>query len=99
MFCGGFGDIYQASYNGKTVALKHIRTFHRDADQRRIRLVGPFLCEYQLDMKNRAAILSGGARLAASATFLHTPVYWDRSSDFPIFPVHGFSLDGEWHCP
>ncbi|KAJ7871219.1 kinase-like domain-containing protein, partial [Mycena olivaceomarginata] len=38
MFCGGFGDIYQASYNGKTVALKHIRTFHRDADQRRIRL-------------------------------------------------------------
>ncbi|KAF7336171.1 Kinase-like protein [Mycena venus] len=37
-FGGGFGDIYQASYNGKTVALKHIRSFHRDAEQRRIRL-------------------------------------------------------------
>ncbi|KAF7335456.1 Kinase-like protein [Mycena venus] len=38
LFGGGFGDIYQASYNGKTVALKHIRTFHRDAEERRIRL-------------------------------------------------------------
>ncbi|KAJ7206235.1 kinase-like domain-containing protein, partial [Mycena haematopus] len=37
-FGGGFGDIYQASYDGKTVALKHIRTFHRDSEQRRIRL-------------------------------------------------------------
>ncbi|KAF8215606.1 kinase-like domain-containing protein, partial [Mycena galopus ATCC 62051] len=38
VFFGGFGDIYQASYNGKTVALKRIRTLHRDAEQRRIRL-------------------------------------------------------------
>ncbi|KAJ7883964.1 kinase-like domain-containing protein, partial [Mycena leptocephala] len=38
IFGGGFGDIYQASYAGKTVALKHIRTFHRNAEQRRIRL-------------------------------------------------------------
>ncbi|KAJ7251259.1 kinase-like domain-containing protein [Mycena rebaudengoi] len=37
-FGGGFGDIYQASYTGKTVALKHIRTFHRDAELRQIRL-------------------------------------------------------------
>ncbi|KAJ6457246.1 kinase-like domain-containing protein, partial [Mycena sanguinolenta] len=37
-FGGGFGDIYQASYGGKTVALKHARTFQRDAEQRRIRL-------------------------------------------------------------
>ncbi|KAF7326880.1 Kinase-like protein [Mycena venus] len=37
-FGGGFGDIYQATYDGKAVALKHIRTFHRDAEQRRIRL-------------------------------------------------------------
>ncbi|KAJ7270278.1 kinase-like domain-containing protein [Mycena rebaudengoi] len=36
LFGGGFGDIYQASYDGKTVALKHIRTFHRDAEQRHI---------------------------------------------------------------
>ncbi|KAJ7288955.1 kinase-like domain-containing protein [Mycena rebaudengoi] len=27
-FVGGFGDIYQASYGGKTVALKLVRTFH-----------------------------------------------------------------------
>ncbi|KAJ7812121.1 hypothetical protein B0H14DRAFT_2377776, partial [Mycena olivaceomarginata] len=38
-FGGGFGDIYQASYNGRTVALKHIQTFQRDAEQRHIRLV------------------------------------------------------------
>ncbi|KAJ7045251.1 kinase-like domain-containing protein, partial [Mycena alexandri] len=38
LFGGGFGDIYQASYAGQRVALKHIRTFHRDAEQRRIRL-------------------------------------------------------------
>ncbi|KAJ7195884.1 ankyrin repeat-containing domain protein [Mycena rebaudengoi] len=37
-FGGGFGDIYQASYAGKTVALKHIRTFHGDAELRQIRL-------------------------------------------------------------
>ncbi|KAJ6570716.1 kinase-like domain-containing protein [Mycena sp. CBHHK59/15] len=37
-FGGGFGDIYRASYKGKTVALKHMRTFHRGADLRRIRL-------------------------------------------------------------
>ncbi|KAJ7207647.1 hypothetical protein GGX14DRAFT_366218, partial [Mycena pura] len=32
LFGGGFGDIYQASHAGKTVALKHI---HRDAEQHR----------------------------------------------------------------
>ncbi|KAJ7269790.1 kinase-like domain-containing protein, partial [Mycena rebaudengoi] len=37
-FGGGFGDIYRATYAGKTVALKHVRTFLRDADLRRIRL-------------------------------------------------------------
>ncbi|KAJ7224784.1 kinase-like domain-containing protein [Mycena rebaudengoi] len=36
-FGGGFGDIYRASYNGKTVALKHMRTFHRGSELRRIR--------------------------------------------------------------
>ncbi|KAJ6554057.1 kinase-like domain-containing protein [Mycena vulgaris] len=36
-FGGGFGDIYRASYAGKRVALKHIRTF-RDAENRRMRL-------------------------------------------------------------
>ncbi|KAJ7731251.1 hypothetical protein B0H16DRAFT_1329411, partial [Mycena metata] len=42
LFGGGFGDIYQASYAGQRVALKHIRAFHRDAEQRRIRLVCVF---------------------------------------------------------
>ncbi|KAJ7231349.1 kinase-like domain-containing protein [Mycena rebaudengoi] len=37
-FGGGFGDIYRASYGGKTVALKHMRTFHRGSELRRIRL-------------------------------------------------------------
>ncbi|KAJ7266627.1 kinase-like domain-containing protein [Mycena rebaudengoi] len=37
-FGGGFGDIYRASYGGKTVALKHMRTFYRESDLRRIRL-------------------------------------------------------------
>ncbi|KAJ7017258.1 kinase-like domain-containing protein [Mycena alexandri] len=36
LFGGGFGDIYQASYAGRTVAIKRIRTFHRDAAQRHI---------------------------------------------------------------
>ncbi|KAJ6468974.1 hypothetical protein DFH09DRAFT_955405, partial [Mycena vulgaris] len=30
-FGGGFGDIYRASYDGKTVALKRIRNFQTDA--------------------------------------------------------------------
>ncbi|KAJ6588772.1 kinase-like domain-containing protein, partial [Mycena capillaripes] len=38
IFGGGFGDTYQASYAGKTVALKHLRTFNRDTEQRRTRL-------------------------------------------------------------
>jgi hypothetical protein len=38
-FGGGFGDIYRASYGGKTVALKRMRMFHRGSEQRRIRLV------------------------------------------------------------
>ncbi|KAF8212848.1 hypothetical protein K438DRAFT_2010097 [Mycena galopus ATCC 62051] len=38
-FHGGFGCIYQASYAGATVALKHMRTFANGGeDQRRIRL-------------------------------------------------------------
>ncbi|KAJ7231335.1 kinase-like domain-containing protein [Mycena rebaudengoi] len=37
-FGGGFGDIYRASYDGKTIALKHMRTFHRGSELRRIRL-------------------------------------------------------------
>ncbi|KAJ6570711.1 hypothetical protein B0H10DRAFT_2107608, partial [Mycena sp. CBHHK59/15] len=37
-FGGGFGDIYRASYAGKIVALKHVRTFQREAEMRRTRL-------------------------------------------------------------
>ncbi|KAF7374755.1 Kinase-like protein [Mycena sanguinolenta] len=37
-FGGGFGDIYQASYGGKTVALKLLRVFQADEQQRQIRL-------------------------------------------------------------
>ncbi|KAF8134747.1 kinase-like domain-containing protein, partial [Mycena galopus ATCC 62051] len=37
-FFGGFGDIYQAFHHEKRVALKRIRTFHRDAEQRHMRL-------------------------------------------------------------
>ncbi|KAJ7231339.1 kinase-like domain-containing protein [Mycena rebaudengoi] len=36
-FGGGFGDIYRASYNGSTVALKQMRSFQRGSDLRRIR--------------------------------------------------------------
>ncbi|KAJ7207633.1 kinase-like domain-containing protein [Mycena pura] len=54
LFGGGFGDIYQASHAGKTVALKHIRAFHRDAEQHRFcrealvwqRLRHPFVLEF-----------------------------------------------------
>jgi hypothetical protein len=45
-FGGGFGDIYQAKYSGKTVALKHIRTLHSDSEQRRIRLVRLYFTYY-----------------------------------------------------
>ncbi|KAJ7107521.1 hypothetical protein C8R44DRAFT_637396 [Mycena epipterygia] len=38
-FAGGFGDVYQASYRGKTVALKRIRTFTTDSTSHRTRLV------------------------------------------------------------
>ncbi|KAF7336079.1 Kinase-like protein [Mycena sanguinolenta] len=37
-FGGGFGDVYQASYQGKMVALKRIRTFTADSTTHRNRL-------------------------------------------------------------
>ncbi|CAK5271444.1 unnamed protein product [Mycena citricolor] len=37
-FGGGFGDIYQAQFQETKVAVKHLRTFLRDAEQRRLRL-------------------------------------------------------------
>ncbi|KAJ7828544.1 kinase-like domain-containing protein [Mycena olivaceomarginata] len=37
-FSGGFGDVYRASFNGDTVALKRIRKFHASADAPRSRL-------------------------------------------------------------
>ncbi|KAJ7231353.1 kinase-like domain-containing protein [Mycena rebaudengoi] len=36
-FGGGFGDIYRASYEGRTVALKQMRSFYRGSELRRIR--------------------------------------------------------------
>ncbi|KAF8190021.1 kinase-like domain-containing protein [Mycena galopus ATCC 62051] len=44
-FGGGFGDVYQASYQGKTVALKRIRIFTADTTTHRNRLVGQFYHE------------------------------------------------------
>ncbi|KAJ6576220.1 kinase-like domain-containing protein [Mycena sp. CBHHK59/15] len=38
-FAGGFGDVYRASYSGKKVALKRIRTFTADSSPHRTRLV------------------------------------------------------------
>lgn len=37
-FCGGFGDVFKAMYQGKPVALKHMRMF-QGTDQRDIRRV------------------------------------------------------------
>ncbi|KAJ7264461.1 kinase-like domain-containing protein [Mycena haematopus] len=37
-FCGGFGDVYRASFSSSTVALKRIRTFHASAGAPRKRL-------------------------------------------------------------
>lgn len=37
-FCGGFGDVFKAMYQGKPVALKHMRRF-QGTDQRDIRRV------------------------------------------------------------
>lgn len=37
-FCGGFGDVFKAMYQGKYVALKRMRMF-QSADQRDIRRV------------------------------------------------------------
>lgn len=37
-FCGGFGDVFKAMYQGKPVALKHMRMF-AGTDQRDIRRV------------------------------------------------------------
>ncbi|KAJ7145846.1 kinase-like domain-containing protein [Mycena epipterygia] len=37
-FCGGFGDIYRATYNGGTVAVKRIRVFIAGAEAQRTRL-------------------------------------------------------------
>ncbi|KAF7296705.1 Kinase-like protein [Mycena chlorophos] len=37
-FCGGFGDVFRAMYQGKPVALKHMRRFHgSDTEQREMR--------------------------------------------------------------
>jgi hypothetical protein len=38
-FAGGFGDIFRATYDNKTVALKHMRHFVQSSDLRDIRLV------------------------------------------------------------
>jgi hypothetical protein len=45
VFAGGFGDVYQASYTGKRVALKRIRTFMSDGskEQRSVRVCVLFL--------------------------------------------------------
>ncbi|KAF8183782.1 kinase-like domain-containing protein [Mycena galopus ATCC 62051] len=37
-FCGGFGDIYRASFNGSKVALKRMRIFQAGADSPKSRL-------------------------------------------------------------
>ncbi|KAJ7620585.1 kinase-like domain-containing protein [Mycena polygramma] len=36
-FAGGFADIYQATHDGKAVALKHLRMLNSDSEHRRIR--------------------------------------------------------------
>jgi hypothetical protein len=38
-FGGGFGDVYRASYQGKMVALKRLRTFMGESASYRTRLV------------------------------------------------------------
>ena len=38
-FGGGFSDVYQASYQGRTVALKRLRIFTADSTPHRTRLV------------------------------------------------------------
>ncbi|KAJ7911820.1 kinase-like domain-containing protein, partial [Mycena leptocephala] len=37
-FCGGFGDVYRATYNNRTVALKRMRMFESGPDSAKIRL-------------------------------------------------------------
>ncbi|KAJ7607404.1 kinase-like domain-containing protein [Roridomyces roridus] len=48
-FGGGFGDVYRAQYNNKTVALKHLRHFLRGEELRALRLK---LCQEALIWKD-----------------------------------------------
>jgi hypothetical protein len=43
---GAMSDVYKGSYNGKTVALKMLRSFHRGSDLRDFRSVRVLSCNY-----------------------------------------------------
>ncbi|KAJ7269803.1 hypothetical protein C8J57DRAFT_1066459, partial [Mycena rebaudengoi] len=81
-FGGGFGDIYRAKYAGKTVALKHVRTFHRDADLRRIRLVSLFSVKSSNSESN--GILQ---------QFCREALVWQHLQHLHILPLIGIDRD------
>jgi hypothetical protein len=93
-FGGGFGDVYQASYDGKRVALKRIRTFTADSTTRRNRLVNSLLFRITLTVHGSiTAILQGGTGLAESPPSFHSSTAGYRSFNVCAVVLYGFALD------
>jgi serine/threonine protein kinase len=80
-FCGGFGDVFKAMYQGKPVALKHMRMF-QGTDQRDIRQVSaPRFCQTPSEYN------------VLSQKFCREALVWQRLRHLYIVPLIGIDTE------
>ena len=95
---GGFADIFRANYNGKTVALKRLRSLRnarkRDANHR-VRTSGS-----RRESKGRRFFSEIGSRSSVVEAFeasLCIALPWNRLGVFSAGILHGVALDEAWY--
>jgi len=92
---GGFADVYKATYKGKPVVAKALRTTSVENPENVHKVSG--LIFYAIVLSAQAAfsaLCKGGRRMEMASTREHSTIRWGHLYAAAIFD--GLGLDGEW---
>jgi len=93
--CGGFADVYRATYKGQPVVAKALKTTSMD-NLENVHKVGGviFRTIARYAYGTFSALCEGGRRVEMASTREHPPVRRGYIGTTILF--HGLGLDGEW---
>lgn len=98
LYFGGFGDIFEATYEGRAVALKRLRLFSQDSPETRTERYWVCLHVHCVSLHSHHCItelLSRDHCMATATSPLCFEIHWRRRHKLPLYelPMPGYAVD------